>query len=158
MRLRALIITGIAAGALASQAADHDIDVIAAPILKPIIAPASDVGALRWLTGLLADLAPDVVHTHCAKAGAVGRLAARRAGVPRIVHTYHGFPFHEFQPPLRRRAYIEAERRLGRITDVGLCVGTGVAVEAIRRQVLLPDRVRTVGVPVDGVGTVDGHG
>ena len=150
-----LVVTGSAAGALARQAADHDIDVIVTRLLKPTIAPASDVGALRWLTGLLADLAPDVVHTHCAKAGAVGRLAARRAGVPRIVHTYHGFPFHEFQPPLRRRAYIEAERRLGRITDVGLCVGTGVAVEAIRRQILPPHRVRTVGVPVEGVGAAD---
>jgi glycosyltransferase involved in cell wall biosynthesis len=146
------IITG-SAGALASQAADHDIDVIVAPVLKPTIAPVSDVSALRWLTGLLADLAPDVVHTHCAKAGAIGRLAARRAAVPRIVHTYHGFPFHEFQSAPRRRAYIEAERRLGRITDVGLCVGTGVAVEAIRREILAPERVRTVGVPLDGVGT-----
>jgi glycosyltransferase involved in cell wall biosynthesis len=151
-----LVITGSAAGPLASQAADHDIEVIVAPLLKPTIAPASDIGACRWLTGLLADLAPDVVHTHCAKAGAIGRLAARRAEVPRIVHTYHGFPFHEFQPRLQRRAYIEAERRLGRITDVGLCVGTGVAVEAIRRQILPPDRVHTVGVPVDGVGAADG--
>jgi glycosyltransferase involved in cell wall biosynthesis len=144
------IITG-SAGALAGEAASHGIDVIVAPMLKPTIAPASDVGALRWLTRLLADLAPDVVHTHCAKAGAIGRMAARRAGVRRIVHTYHGFPFHEFQSPLRRHAYIEAERRLGRITDVGLCVGTGVAVEAIRREILAPQRVRTIGVPVNGV-------
>jgi glycosyltransferase involved in cell wall biosynthesis len=142
-----VIITG-SAGRLAAEAAASGIGVRIDPVLKPTIAPASDVRAVRWLAGLLADLQPDVVHTHCAKAGAIGRLAARRAGVRRVVHTYHGFPFHEFQSPVRRRAYIEAERRLGRITDVGLCVGTGVAVEAIRRRLLPPERVRTIGVPV----------
>ena len=43
------------------------------------------------------------------------------------------------------------ERRLGRITDVGLCVGTGVAVEAVRR-IIAPERVRTIGVAVDATG------
>jgi glycosyltransferase involved in cell wall biosynthesis len=66
------------------------------------------------------------------------------------VHTYHGFPFHEFQGPVRRRAYISAERQLGRITDVALCVGTGVAVEAVRRRLIAPERVRTIGVVADG--------
>jgi glycosyltransferase involved in cell wall biosynthesis len=70
--------------------------------------------------------------------------------VPRIVHTYHGFPFHEFQSRLRRGAYVAIERRLGGHTDVALCVGTGVAVEAIRRGLIAPDRVRTIGVAVDG--------
>ena len=91
----------------------------------------------------------DVAHTHTAKAGALGRMAASRALVPRIVHTYHGFPFHEFQSPGRRSAYVAIERRLGRITDVALCVGTGVAVEAVRRGLIAPDRVRTIGVAVD---------
>ena len=53
--------------------------------------------------------------------------------VATIVHTYHGFPFHEFQNPLRRAAYVAIERRLARITDVVLAIGTGVATEALRR-------------------------
>jgi len=50
----------------------------------------------------------------------------------------------------RRRAYVAIERRLGRITDVGLCVGAGVAAEAVRRELLTPERIRTIGVVVDG--------
>jgi glycosyltransferase involved in cell wall biosynthesis len=142
-----VIVTG-SGGRLLAQAAEHGIDVLVEPGLRAEIAPVSDLRALRRLTGLLAELAPDIAHTHCSKAGAIGRVAARRAGVGRIVHTYHGFGFHEFQSAARRRALIAVERRLGRITDVGLCVGTGVAVEAIRRGLLAPERVRTIAVPV----------
>ena len=123
-------------------------EVILEPALRAPIAPRDDLVALRRLTALFSRRSFDVVHTHSAKAGAVGRVAARRAGVPRIVHTYHGFPFHEFQSALRRQAYVRIERRLGRITDVALCVGTAVSVEAIRRGLLSPERIRTIAVPV----------
>ena len=93
-----------------------------------------------------------MVHTHSAKAGVHGRLAARRVGTPRVVHTYHGFPFHEFQSAPRRAAYVAIERRLGRFTDIGLCVGTAVAAEAVRRRLIAPERVRTIDVPVDSEG------
>ena len=142
-----LIITG-SGGALLAQARSAGVEVVVEPALKPTISPRSDAAAVRWLTGVLCDRRPAVVHTHCAKGGAIGRLAARRAGIARIVHTYHGFPFHEFQSPVRRHAYIAAERRLGRFTDLGLCTGTAVAVEAIRRGLISPERVRTIGVPV----------
>ena len=143
------IVTG-SGGRLVGEAAASGIEVVVEPSVREVIAPRSDLLARRQLEAIFRERRFDVVHTHCAKAGAVGRLAARRAGVPRIVHTYHGFPFHEFQSPARRRAYVAIERRLGRITDVGLCVGAGVAAEAVKRELLTPERVRTIGVVVDG--------
>jgi glycosyltransferase involved in cell wall biosynthesis len=142
------IITG-SGNHLLDQAAAAGLEVIVEPALRTPIDPRRDLRALSALTVLLDRGRFDVAHTHTAKAGVLGRMAARRASVPRIVHTYHGFPFHEFQSYGRRSAYVAVERRLGRITDVALCVGTGVAVEAVRRSLIAPDRVRTIGVAVD---------
>jgi len=146
------IVTGSRDGLLDAEAAG--LEVIVDPVLRERIAPVSDLLAVRRLEMMFRERNFDVVHTHCAKAGAVGRLAARRAGTPRIVHTFHGFPFHEFQSAARRQAYVSIERRLGRITDVALCVGAGVAAEAIRRELIAPQRVRTIGVAVDGPGRI----
>jgi len=147
--VRPVIVTG-SGGRLLDEAAASGIEVVVEPCLREVIAPRSDLRALRRLERLFRERAFDVVHTHCAKAGAVGRPAARRAGVPWIVHTFHGFPFHQFQSLPRRQAYVSIERRLGRITDVALCVGAGVAAEAVRRELVTPERVRTIGVAVDG--------
>jgi glycosyltransferase involved in cell wall biosynthesis len=150
---RAAYLPTIVAGSgesLVGEAAAAGIEVIVEPSLRRPIDPRTDVRATRRLTTLFADRHFDVVHTHTSKAGVVGRTAARRARVPWIVHTFHGFPFHEFQPAARRQFYISVERRLARITDVTLCVGAGVAAEAVRRRIARPDRIKTVGVVVDG--------
>src|SRR6185437_7719437 len=104
---------------------------------------------LRTLTQLYSEGDYDVVHTHSAKAGALGRMAAFRANVGRVVHTLHGLPFHEFQPAWRRAAYVRIERQLGRRTDALLAVGNAVAAEAIRRRLAVPERVRTIAPAVD---------
>lgn len=149
-RFRVTIITG-SGSHLLDQAAEAGLEVIVEPALRTPIAPRDDLRALRALSGLLGRRGFDVAHTHTAKAGVLGRMAASRAAVPRIVHTYHGFPFHEFQSRARRGAYVAIERRLGRVTDVALCVGTAVAVEAVRRGLVAPDRIRTIGVAVDSM-------
>jgi glycosyltransferase involved in cell wall biosynthesis len=135
---------------LVEEARAAGVEVIIEPALRAPLSPLTDLRAVGRLAATFAARDFDVVHTHCAKAGAVGRLAARRAGVGRIVHTYHGFPFHEFQSAPVRQAYVSVERRLGRITDAALGVGAGVAAEAIRRELIAPDRVQTIGVCVDG--------
>lgn len=57
-----------------------------------------------------------VVHTHSSKPGVLGRLAARLAGVPVIIHTIHGFPFHDFMNPVVRHFFIVVERLLSKLT------------------------------------------
>ena len=136
-------------GRLLDEAVSAGVPTVVEPSLRPTIAAGHDLLAWWRLCELFDRERFDVVHTHCAKAGAVGRLAARRCRTPRIVHTFHGFPFHDFQRAPRHRGYVEVERRLGRMTDVALCVGSGVAAEAVRRRLIAPERVRTVGVPVD---------
>lgn len=145
------VVTG-EAGRLGALARDAGVEVIVVPELRAPIAPRDDLLALHRLTELLRHRRFDVVHTHCAKAGTLGRIAARRVGAPWVVHTYHGFPFHQFQSVIRRTAYVAVERRLGRVTDRALCVGAGVAAEATQRLLVSPDRIRTIGVVVDHSG------
>ncbi|NUR99589.1 MAG: glycosyltransferase [Kribbellaceae bacterium] len=149
-RYRVTVITG-QGGPLTDRAAAAGMRVLIEPSLVSPLSPNDDRRALRQLTELCAAGGYDVVHTHSAKAGALGRLAAHRAGVPRIVHTYHGFPFHQFQNPLRRTAYIAIERRLARITDDVLAIGTGVATEALRLGLATPSTLRTVTPVVESV-------
>ncbi|MFI5371468.1 MAG: glycosyltransferase family 4 protein [Candidatus Eisenbacteria bacterium] len=77
----------------------------------------NDLVALWKLVGLMRELRPWIVHTHTAKAGALGRLAAILAGVPIRVHTFHGHVFHGYFGPLKTRMFIGIERLLGRFTD-----------------------------------------
>jgi glycosyltransferase involved in cell wall biosynthesis len=134
---------------LVRQARAAGYEVVLMNSLRSDIAPADDWRALADLRACLGAGRFDAVHTHSSKAGAIGRLAAHRAGVDTIVHTYHGFPFHNFQSPLRRAAYVGIERALGRITDAFLAVGGAVAAEAIQRRLAPPERVRTIGVAVN---------
>jgi glycosyltransferase involved in cell wall biosynthesis len=113
--------------------------------------PWADAEALRELSAHLHEGKFDLVHTHAGRAGGVGRVAAHRVGGCAIVHTFHGFPFNEFQPRVVRRALQTFERRLGQITDYFLTDGTFVASEAVRLKIAPPERVRAVVSPIDGV-------
>ncbi len=149
-RYRVTIVTG-EGGPLADRARQAGMKVLIEPSLVSPISPRNDAAALARLTSICRREGFDVVHTHSAKAGALGRVAARRAGVPVVVHTYHGFPFHDFQDPIRHAAYVAIERRLARITDHVLVIGTGVAAEALRRGLARPTALHTVAPVVDSV-------
>ena len=152
-RYRSTLVVGSGDGLL-EMARDAGVEVVVVPELVSPISPGQDARAYRALTELIRTRRPDVVHTHSAKAGVLGRTAAARAAVPTIVHTLHGFPWHDFQPAPVRRAYVRTERRLSRVTDAYLAVGTAVAVEAVRRHIARPDQIVTIGPAVEPVDVI----
>ncbi len=77
----------------------------------------SDWLAFRQLKRAFESFRPDIVHTHSGKAGFIGRLAAKRSGVPLIIHSIHGPSFGPFQGRLANGMFRSAERFAGRMTD-----------------------------------------
>ncbi len=86
------------------------------PHLVRSIHPLFDFLVIRELAESLRRETPDVLHTHSSKAGIVGRIAARLAGVPILVHTFHGFGFNKEQKPWTRALFIFLERLTARWT------------------------------------------
>jgi glycosyltransferase involved in cell wall biosynthesis len=93
------------------------------PDLVREINPKKDLSALFEIRRMLSDEkklsagAPIIVHTHSSKAGILGRTAAWLAGIPVVIHSFHGFGFNDFQPLPVREAYIIAEKITGWMTD-----------------------------------------
>ncbi|MDE3102013.1 MAG: glycosyltransferase [Chloroflexota bacterium] len=81
------------------------------------ISPPSDAATLVRLVVLLRRLRPDIVHTHLAKAGFVGRVAARLAATRVVIHTFHGNVLRGYFGPARTRLFLSLERYLARISD-----------------------------------------
>lgn len=119
---------------------EHDsppgLQVVQIPSLIRELNPAADLRAYRELLAYFRETQFDVVHTHSSKAGVLGRMAARKAGVPVVVHTVHGQAFHRFQPWWKNKLYIAAERHAARYCDriyavaqamIEQCVAAGVA-------------------------------
>src|SRR5437016_4882339 len=100
---------------------------IRVPSLVRPVHPWKDCRALFHLSALLRELRPDIVHTHSGKAGILGRLAARRAGVPLIIHHIHGPSFGPFQGKAANAVFLAAERYAGRATAHFICSAQAMA-------------------------------
>ncbi|MCH7909798.1 MAG: glycosyltransferase family 4 protein [Candidatus Hydrogenedentes bacterium] len=91
--------------------------IIPQPHLLRDVSPVNDLRALSQLTRLMREKRYTIVHTHTSKAGFIGRLAARRAGVPVVVHTPHGNIFDGYFPAWKTKLFVELEGRAARWTD-----------------------------------------
>ncbi len=86
----------------------------------------------------------ELAITHTSKGGFLGRVAARLAGVSKVVHYIHGFGFHEFTPPKTRAFYVWLERMAAKFADMQVSVGEMHRTIAIEEKICAPDRIVTV--------------
>ncbi|MGH2950656.1 MAG: glycosyltransferase, partial [Solirubrobacterales bacterium] len=121
------------------------------PSLVPAPRPHLDIAALARIAAIARRFRPDVVHTHTAKAGFVGRLAALGTLRPRpvIVHTYHGHVLEGYFGPLRNRAYRSLETRLARRTDALVGVSEATVDDLVGLGVAERDRFHVIRLGLD---------
>jgi len=123
-----------AEGSLESQFSTAPEILSVVPELVRPIHPLKDFIALQKLEEILREQKPNIVHTHSGKAGILGRIAAKRAGVPVIIHTIHGPSFGKFQNGLSNFIFRTAEKKAARVTTHFIIVA-----DAMKNQYLAAD-------------------
>jgi len=151
-RFLTTLITGIAGrqeGDLLSAAQARGVEPVVIRELGPAIRPLHDLVALGRLVRLFWRLRPDIVHTHTAKAGTLGRLAARLAGVPRSVHTFHGHVLEGYFSPAATAFFLRIERVLGRATDRIITLSPRLRLALLAMGIGRPEQVEVVPLGLD---------
>jgi len=136
-------------GASEGELGDPAVDVIDVPFVRPP-SPAMDLRAFGAVRQLLREVQPRIVHTHMAKAGAIGRLAALRVSErPRLVHTFHGHVLEGYFARPVQRAFVEAERWLAARTDVLVAVSPEIRDELVELKIAPESRFQVVPLGLD---------
>jgi len=130
------------------------------PDLRRSVQPQADIRALNQITDFLRKQKYHVVHTHSAKAGTLGRIAARRAKVPLTIHTFHSFgwqvartanahPWQAYKSSLKEWIYIQIERYAASLSDALITVSELNKQEAININLAPPKKFTTVYSGID---------
>ncbi len=98
---------------------------------------------------LLRRIRPTIVHTHTAKAGMLGRVAAKLAGVPIIVHTFHGHVFHSYFSPRKTQFFLSIERTLAKFSDAIITISPKQRQEILGYGIGTPEKVRQIGLGLE---------
>jgi glycosyltransferase involved in cell wall biosynthesis len=139
-------------GSMDYVARELGVEPVYIPELQREIAPHIDLASVIKLRDLIRELRPHVVHTHTAKAGAVGRAAALLAGgrrPPVLVHTFHGHVLRGYFSPAMTRVFAEIERQLARRTDALVAVSPQVRDDLVRLNVAPRDRISVIRLGLD---------
>jgi glycosyltransferase involved in cell wall biosynthesis len=119
-------------------------EVVTSRFWRRNINPLFDLLAFYELFRICKNRRFDIVHTHTSKGGFLGRIAARVARVPTIIHTIHGFAFHEFTGGLVTALYVHLEKLAARFCDFIICVNNEDRCTAIDKGIAQPDKIVTI--------------
>lgn len=109
-----------------------------------------DIRVYFRLKKIFRQIQPDVVHTHGAKPGLLGRLAARSMNVPVILHTYHGHIFHSYFNKLISAAIVKVERWLAKRSTAIISISEHLGNElAVKYRIAPPQKIHTIPLLLD---------
>jgi glycosyltransferase involved in cell wall biosynthesis len=153
VRFESLLVSGSenpGEGSMLDYALSHGVQ----PAIIPEIVGEFSLGpremrALVRLYRLMRQERPHVVHTHTAKAGFVGRLAARLARVPVVVHTFHGHVLHGYYGPRKTQLLYRMERVLACLTDCIITVSGQVKRDLVTYGVTAADRIQVISLGLE---------
>ena len=143
--------TAEAEGSFEHLAEREDCTVEVVPGLRPEIRPLDDMRALFGLVGVIHRFRPHIVHTHTAKAGFLGRLAAvlGPGSRPIIVHTYHGHVLEGYFGRAKSSVYRFLERRLAAVSDCLIGVSDATVDDLVRLRVAARERFRVLPIGLE---------
>lgn len=131
-----------------SKANEYSDFFFAIPTLTNPISPLNDIRAFADILKLLKTEDFDIIHTHSSKAGILGRLAAKMCNIP-VVHTIHGFPFHDFMPSWKKEFYVFIERWISQKTDFLITVSELNRNEALNLGIVKSENSQTIYSGID---------
>ena len=131
-------------GELVKRVRGSGVELIIIPELRRNINPFLEVVAFTKLLLLMRRLKPDIVHTHSAKAGILGRWAAYLSGVKIIVHTLHGLSFYPYQNKLVNILYIAAEKLAAFVTTKFISVADAMTAQSLKSGIGTPEKYTTI--------------
>ena len=136
-------------GELWEEARERGIEARYLPALQRAVNPRADLAAFRAIYRQLRQGEYDIVHTHISKAGILGRLAARCAGVPVLVHTYHGRIEEVHGGSFRGRLFLACERTAARWTDLLVAVSRETARQCANSGIGATSQYRVIHNGID---------
>jgi glycosyltransferase involved in cell wall biosynthesis len=136
-------------GDMSYLATEHNVSPLYVEGLGRDISALDDLRALIGLVRLISREKPHVVHTHTAKAGFLGRLAAWICRVPVIVHTFHGHAFHGYFGPLKTRVFILLEQIAGRMSSVVLTISDRLRDDLVGFRIAPAGKIQVIPLGLD---------
>ena len=131
-------------GSLIEEVRQRNVPLTILPELLRQVSPLNDLVATWKLYHLIKKNRYAIVHSHSSKAGIIARLAARLAGTPIIIHTVHGWSFHEHMSPPLRRTYIFLEKLTARFSDALIVVGKPDIQKGLKEGIGQPLQYRLI--------------
>lgn len=127
-----------------------NIDYRIIPSMRRSVNLFRDLSAYSELKNIIREFRPDIVHTHAAKAGALGRKAAFACNVPATVHTFHGHVFHSYFGAIRTSVYKAIERKLAIKTSAIIAISDKQKEELVAvHKIASTDKVHVIPLGFD---------